>query len=113
MKKELQELLTLSENSKTLKINGIYKVESVPLSEMDSAIEVATHLRPPVKMMLTLKGHNMTRRLYAATPQDLKVEIATVMAEMEAEHVNRMLKDWENGYILGSVIEESPTATAT
>jgi hypothetical protein len=115
MKKEIKAMLTESKNVKSLDINGAFRLESLTAHDYVS--------KQPIEVMLILRyqiKHDelsfMSRNIYTRpidkdiTPEMIDVVTETIryaMLSMLKEVANALDNQFSNGYLLGTVKEES------
>lgn len=110
MKKEINEMLTLGNKDKFLNINGAFILQAMYVG--DDGLNVGISKKEPVDLKLMLEytlAHDKclfkSKEIKSRTCAEVIAEIATAMEEMWAEISAQLIRDFRNGYLLGSVKE--------
>ena len=112
MKKEIMSLLTLGTRNKTLKINGAFKLKAEYIDKSGWNVELSK--KEPVDVVLYLKYtlvHDqftcMQREIINRDYDAIVKEIACEMENMLLDQKDRLIKQFNNGYLLGEVQEDN------
>ena len=106
MKKELAKMLNATQDM-TLKINGAFTLNVNCINKQGVNIALSTD-KEVTERTFTLTYtlvHDLafftSRKLPSSTAEELMADIPTAMADIMNEISNKLVKDFQNGYLLG------------
>lgn len=108
MKKEINQMLTLGSKTKILKLNGAFTLETNYIDSDGFNVEVSN--KEPVRINLTLvynlshdKCYRMSEEIKSRNCEDVISEISSTMEKMLNDITAQLVKNFNNGYLLGKV----------
>lgn len=109
MKKQIKEMLTLSNKHKTLVINGAFILTANYIDNSGFNVELSGKEPSEIKLTLeyTLKHDKCFGRrceITSRTTTEVIAEIADNMQKMLDEIAKELVNNFKNGYLLGDVI---------
>ena len=108
MKKQIKEMLTLSDKHKTLVINGAFTLTADYIDDDGFNVELSKKTPSDINLTLeyTLKHDKCFGRRHTITSRnadDIIIEIANAMQKILDDITDELVNNFKNGYLLGEV----------